>query len=384
MVIDTGLIETGVDKLVNIIRKNKKISIGEASKALNIPENVIEEWADFLEEEGIINIEYKLTTPYLVEREVNQAEIEKKSKEFMEKKDGFVRNAEVALSKLKLDSEMMINMKNEFMNLKEGLAEEVKSMKGDLNELERYEEIKGNIDKQVGDAKTDYEKKIESLNNSIQKEKKRYGDIVKEFDKEKKEIEKKKVRLDELKYMENKMERKFEEFREMAEKIGSSIREDEEGIENAENHLQRLENTAETIKEEITKKIGFADKIMEENENTKKKILEIQKGIIKKAKKFQASAKEETEKGKNSSNKFKDFFRKKIKAEEIIKNLEVDGKLLERELVYLIKKAKAFELSPNKSKLGKHIKEIKLRFKNVEKKKSEYVSQTKKLINFFK
>lgn len=61
-----SLISTGVDQLINLVYKNKRISLDQASKELGIAQKVIEEWARILEDEGIIRIDYQFTTSYLV------------------------------------------------------------------------------------------------------------------------------------------------------------------------------------------------------------------------------------------------------------------------------------------------------------------------------
>jgi hypothetical protein len=45
-------IETGVDRLVELVGQKKKISQEDASKELGVSVAVIQEWAEFLEEEG--------------------------------------------------------------------------------------------------------------------------------------------------------------------------------------------------------------------------------------------------------------------------------------------------------------------------------------------
>lgn len=377
------LIETGVDKLVELVRKNSKISISDAAKALNVSTDVIEEWADFLEEEGIINVEYKLTTPYLVVRDMDKVEVEKKAKEFMEKKDSFVRNAEASVSKLRLDSEILGRMKEEFSRLKEDLGDEVKKMKTDLAELERYEAMKEDMANQINEAKQAYAGKIEELNKQAMREKKKYSEIAQELDEEKKAIEKKRDRLDELKSLEKNMEAKVEEFRAMTEKIAQSVRKEETGIQDSEEHIKRLEKVIEKVKEDLGRDFGSVDDIIKDNQKAIQKIEEMQNSIIEKAKKFQEAMASEGGKGKNAAKKFQEFFEKKIKADEMIKEIEMEGQLLERELEYLIKKAKAFELSSNSRKMGAHIKEMKTRFDNVEKKKERYISEVKKLMNIF-
>lgn len=58
-------IHTEVDNLIELIKKNKEISFDEAANQLGVPILTIESWANFLEEEGLVSINYKFTTPYL-------------------------------------------------------------------------------------------------------------------------------------------------------------------------------------------------------------------------------------------------------------------------------------------------------------------------------
>jgi len=65
MVEKKGVISTGVDILIKIVKDQKEISVPAASKLLNVPESTVEAWASFLEEEGLLTISYKFTTAYL-------------------------------------------------------------------------------------------------------------------------------------------------------------------------------------------------------------------------------------------------------------------------------------------------------------------------------
>ncbi len=59
-------ISTGVDSLVKLVKKEKEISFDKAANELDVPFQTIESWATFLEEEGLVTVVYKFTTPYLV------------------------------------------------------------------------------------------------------------------------------------------------------------------------------------------------------------------------------------------------------------------------------------------------------------------------------
>jgi len=86
-------IATAIDSLVELIKEKKKLTLEQASQELGLPENIINEWSNFLEEEGIIKITYKFTTPYL--------ELKEKVKDSNEEED-LKRRVDLATRKLDL------------------------------------------------------------------------------------------------------------------------------------------------------------------------------------------------------------------------------------------------------------------------------------------
>ena len=106
-----SIIETGVDKLVKLVNTKGRIAASDAAKELGVGMSVIMEWTDFLEEEGIINIEYKFTKPYLVARKIAKKDVQEKAKEFSGKKEVFIRKAEVSLSFINRESNKLKTLK---------------------------------------------------------------------------------------------------------------------------------------------------------------------------------------------------------------------------------------------------------------------------------
>ena len=129
MDIESTVIETGVDKLVNIVKERGRIALADAARELGVSTTVIQEWVDFLEEEGIISVQYKLTKPYLVERKLTKKEVESKAKEFAGKKEVFIRKAEVSLSFLEKQAEELKKVKGEFDKLKDELGLQLDTVK---------------------------------------------------------------------------------------------------------------------------------------------------------------------------------------------------------------------------------------------------------------
>lgn len=58
-------IETGVDDLIRFLKNQGKTSIKETAKAINVKEQTLQLWVDFLVEERVLGIEYKFTKPYI-------------------------------------------------------------------------------------------------------------------------------------------------------------------------------------------------------------------------------------------------------------------------------------------------------------------------------
>jgi hypothetical protein len=79
------VIRTGVDELLDLLAHSAKVPLTEAASKLKIDAGVIQAWADFLVEEGIIGIEYKFTTPYIYLNKV----VEKKPQEKIEKQENY-------------------------------------------------------------------------------------------------------------------------------------------------------------------------------------------------------------------------------------------------------------------------------------------------------
>lgn len=54
------VLETGIDDLVELMEKEGSISLEKASKETGYPNDVVEDWANTLEEHGIVNMKYGL------------------------------------------------------------------------------------------------------------------------------------------------------------------------------------------------------------------------------------------------------------------------------------------------------------------------------------
>lgn len=158
-------ITTAVDSLVELINAKKRISLEDAAHELGLPEHIINEWAVFLEEEKILNIEYQFTTPFLVIRAKESNEKEDYSRDIEIK----TRGLEIIFSGLnKIEIKHNIKIKN---------IEEIRGL------VKRKTKLDNDV---VYAQKFVLQYKIKRLLNKIQKlkayKKKDYEEINEEFD----------------------------------------------------------------------------------------------------------------------------------------------------------------------------------------------------------
>ncbi len=59
------MVKANVDRIVEYLRQKKSVSLGDLSKALSLPKEDIQKSAEYMEDDGIVKIDYKLTTPYI-------------------------------------------------------------------------------------------------------------------------------------------------------------------------------------------------------------------------------------------------------------------------------------------------------------------------------
>ena len=380
MAIESSIIETGVDKLVHIVRERGKIALADAAKELGVSPTVIQEWVDFLEEEGIISVEYKLTKPFLVDRKLTQKEVEVKAKEFTNKKDVFVRKAEVNLSFLEKQAEELKKVKSAFDNVKNELGLKLDTVRSELSELEKYQQLKEELQKQVIEQKSNTKLKIDDLTKQVLREQKKYKELVSDIKKEKDELAKERAEARSIEESEKILNEKLLDLKAMIRLIEKKILNEDTSIKNSELHIERLSQLIEEIKQSVENEKSSISPLMEQSEELEKKMEELQDKIIKK---ISQNPKNEYE-IKEMTRKIKDFFDKKFVIVNLVDKVNKDRDDLEKSLIELIKKAKSFQLTTKQANMGNDMVDLEKKFNEVDKKKEMFEDELKKLTSLFK
>ncbi len=380
MAFESSIIETGVDRLVNIVKSRGRIALADAAKQLGVSINVVQEWVDFLEDEGIISVEYKLTVPYLVERKLTKKELEEKAKEFKSKRDVFIRKAEVNLSFLEKQAEDLKKVKGEFDKLKNDLGLQLDAVRDDLKELERYQQLRLELQKQVEDQKTESRIKIEELTNSIAREQKKYQQLISDVKKEREVLQNERQEAKSIEESEKILNKKLEELKQVIGLIDKKVLEEGTAIKNSEVHIERLNKLMDEVKQNAEQEKSIIEPLIEKSREQGKKVLELQDKIMKKIAKKQ----KDTSDINSITRKVKDFFDKKLAVIDLVDRVNKDRDDLEKSLIELIKTAKSFQLSAKSGDIGKEMKDLEKKFNEVNKKKGIFEEEIKKFTSFFR
>ena len=365
------VIETGVDKLVELLKRKGKLSFQESAKELGVSTEVIAEWADFLNEEGILGIEYKFTTPFLVDRKVSKSEIEKKAREFTDKKDLFVRKAEGTVNVLQKEAENMKKVQGEFDSLKKDLGLDLDSVKKELIELEKMEQMKEGLSKKLLDEKQESLEKAEEMRTMIARERKMYGQLLSDISREQKGLEKKKADALDLEKKGRTLRAEMTSIRSLADELEKRVKEDDFAVKHSEDHIERLRQMAEDIRQHIMKEKSALEPLLKKKEEHEKAIKDLQQEVLKKI-----GGKDGKRK---ASARLKGFFQEKMKVSMLVEKLNEDRGKLEKDLGELIKKAKAFQLTSKGKELDKEVKDIEGKFQEMEKRKGIFEEEFRKL-----
>lgn len=138
------LIETDVDKLVNIVSQKGRISIKVAAKKIGIKVSQVEEWAKVLEEHGLVKIVY----PFIGEPRIELVTIpvDRKVREFGERRDQLMARTE-QLSKKAEEVRREVRMSDEsFKKMDEEMRDKLQDAEKRMAELKRLDELKKTVD----------------------------------------------------------------------------------------------------------------------------------------------------------------------------------------------------------------------------------------------
>ncbi|MFH1591721.1 MAG: hypothetical protein ABIC95_07410 [archaeon] len=373
-----SVIKTGVDRLVDLIEQNKKISIADAAKQLAVPKSVIEEWASFLEEKEIIETEDKLTSTVLMKKELSKVELTEKRRELEGHKEGFVRKIEATIALIENETTGLSSLREDFQNLGDQIEGQVKKVKTNLDQLERFEDLKRDIDREISQQRGEFHARLDQLNKEIGDKKSRYATIAEQMRKEEEQIEKDLQRTDRLKHTEQEVERRIEALKKAIFAIENGLKEEDEVLTRDEEHLSKLKDDARDIQEDFDGKQKVLQALMKDSIEHENAILAMQQKIIDSLEEQKKQGPEQVS-AQSAKKKFEEFFDRKVKVDILVDKINSDVVRIEKDLGALREEALVLDFHSRSKSAKEHVSSLEKKFLDIVKKKSSFESEVMEL-----
>ncbi len=378
-------IKTGADKLVSIIQETGRISLEDASKALGVNSGLVQEWAEFLEKEKVISIDYSFSKVFFTERKLSSGEIKSSAKEVVYEKDAFVRKLEYALSSLDREVINFNEIKKKFNSVHGEVKDEIKTVEKELSELKKYDDLKTNIDKEIEAQKAKYEKEIEKLSGDIKSREDEYVEIYTKIIAEREKVNDHKSRLESIRKAQKEISDSISSANSVLLKLKDDLRSEEDEMASRLKVLHKLDSEFDDLNNRLVKdKKTKISNVLSALEKESSQLLERQNKLLDEAKKKAAKLGSYKALEKNITDSFKGFFNKTIAISKKIDEIDIGKDELKNNLVALKNKAEALNLMSSNEKLKAQASELDAQIKKQEQAKNNLVNKIKSLLEDLK
>ncbi|MGV8086042.1 MAG: hypothetical protein ACP5N1_00270 [Candidatus Woesearchaeota archaeon] len=378
-------ITTGVDRLVEIISEKKRVELDVAAKLLGVGKDVVQEWAQFLEEEGIVTIDYNLSKVWISERKINKEDVLTNVKEVSSEKEAFTRKIDVAISSLKEETSDFETIRSEFLNIQGNIKDEIDILKKQLVELDRYDSLRKNLGKDLDSQRMEYDSFAKDVQDKLKIEMQKYEQLRNIIAKEKENIDQYAKKIDELIKLRTDYERTILSLKESLKNIDRVVVDYKKRFEEANKVVKNYKASLDILDREvsdqknnsITKKI----EVLKANED---RLFRNQLIIEKQIREKTANIESHSGLSDKVHKSFEGFFSKNIATEKLISEIENDKLSLTKDLEELKSKVIAFTLLTSNAIIKSELKDIEDKIRQFEVRKQSIKSKIEQLVSLFK
>ena len=375
-----GTITTGVDNLVQLVSSKKRVSMAEAAKMLEVPRELIEEWADFLEEKGAVKIEYKFTTPYLVLNEASAKQVKSNKKAFETKKDTFLRQLDSTLGLIEHHHSALENVRDEFDKINAELDLKIKAIRDELGELERFDSLKKDLGSELISQYEHFKKRMGSVESKIRKYHKEYDSLIQSLEEEYDTLSERYEKLEGLKELEEKMRKNLGLVRDTLQEIQTEEKKEVHEIEQQQRTITDLKRSAKRLEQEIAKHKKDVKPLLKDFQEAETKSAKAKEEVLSGLEEHLKQVEVKEAKVEAIRNKFEKYLKQKVDIDILMDRLTSETEKLAAELKVLKQEAKVVSLtSKDDGAAEKHVAELEAKFKDAMARKKSFEQEIARL-----
>lgn len=375
-------IETGADKLVSLILDQKRVELSEATKKLGVSQDLVKEWAEVLEDEGLIGVEYSLSKTYLVQKQLTKSEVQQKYKEYANKKDAFVRKVDIALNNLTREIGTFEGVKKQYEKIQDELGQDADTIREEVNLLSHFEDLKKSVDHEIATQKAEYQNALNAFHTKLAEEERRYNSMLEQVETENKSLKYESTEVDELKEKEEQIMHRISTLQDLMHSFSQQISTEEGGIKIHEQKIKDMRNLSSKLQEELAdQRRKSLEPLMRLSHDQEQRIMRIQNEILKKVKARYEQIEQIKGKSFQATKTLSDYFERRASITKLIDEIDTAERMMQKELTDLIVRAKAFNVAAQNADMNQHISHLESIFSEFGQKKETLKKKIESLKN---
>ncbi|MBN1175436.1 hypothetical protein JXA48_02215 [Candidatus Woesearchaeota archaeon] len=378
-------ITTGIDRLLQLVEERKKISAETAAKELNLGKDVIEEWAEILEQEKIVNLSFKFSKMHIEAKKITERTVFDSAKQISSQKEAFHRKIESTIKSIDNESAGFEEIRSEFEKIQGHIKDELETVRKEMKELEHFDALKKNIEKDIQTQKKDYELFTKAYDEEMKTFEKNYSSSIEKLKKEQDTLKKLQDSIVGLRSDKQEIEKIIKESLQRLKDVEKKADEQIVDMKQTEKTIDKLKKEIDglstNIKVSRAKNLKTLAKIVGEG---RERITKDHENLLKNAQSKVTELKDYADAGEKIYKKFSDKFMKKIETGDLISEIEKEKNDLKDELIELDKKVQTFNALKGSVEVKDQFKEIEAKIFSYEEKRHKLSDKINKLLGMMK
>jgi chromosome segregation ATPase len=338
-------IETGVDRLIKLLHREKHLDLDVAAKDLGVPVEVVQDWASFLEDQQLAKLQYTLTKTFLVETPLSKQDATRLGNEYANKRDAFVRKVGSMLLDAEEEIKQLGDLKQEYNEFLE-LSSHIDTVREDMELLKHFEELKRNVDDDIRSQQSEHDHAIEQWHGRIASEEQRYNSILAAISDETKALNDKRAELEDIQKDENDVMTRVKALQDLMHQTVSRIVAESGDIKAHEERIKEMLDVAQRLREDMQKerKRGL-EPMIQISKDQEDRISRLRESITVRIKEYFKTMQLDEDSAERTMRQLQQFFSTQARTANLISEIDHTESDIKQELTELVQKAKAVDMA---------------------------------------
>jgi len=378
-------IHTGVDGLVSIVEDKERISFKDAAKLLGVSVNTIEEWAHFLAEEKVIDVEYNIRNPVLIRLQLSPEQKQRMRHDFEQERTIFHNKLKSMTSYFdQLDSQIK-KVDKIVDDLDDHLEHQIDDIKGELTVLHTLDTQKITLHEQLLESKQKIQVKLDEIDKHLAQERVKYKQYeVQErqaLEKEEKLFDEANEYLSKVKKDEKELEQRLIEVKKMSGEIEKRIGIYAKGVTEGERRIQEIKSKHDKLVGDLEQEYKTIQNLLAKSEHADKEYKKRIEETMVKIRDHEKNLDKKTKSVNDLPSMIQSLIKNKSTLHDLISSLKHDEVEIQKEIKDLHERSKVVEYKIGTDEYKKFMDDLNARVAKLGENRNHFEEKIKAIIS---